>query len=439
MKNKSHKVGTKVVLIIFIFLIIGLVTGWVWAKQKSNTELKESYSEHIVPQINMEDIENEFEDDFIDKEDEEMQVVSIEDVEQEEKKNEKTTKQTEEGSNSKNTGNTAYFIKVNKLANVVTIYGKDGNGEYTVPIKAMTCSTGTYTPAVSKYPNTKYKITGYKSRWGRLQGNVYGQYATQIVGNILFHSVPYTEKNNSSLEYWEYDKLGTTASAGCIRLTVADAKWIYENISKGTTVEFYLDSNPGPLGKPATQKISSNIEYRGWDPTDTTEGNPWRNMKSEEKIDTAPENTVENKIVQEEIKSDTDINEVKEQQNTNEEIVNENNEKINIEQENIEKTNTEKTNTEKTNTEETNTENGNIEKNNTEKTNTEEVNTETENTENTNIEKPNTEETNTEKENTEKTNAEKPNTEEVNAERENIEKTNTEKSNTEETNDKNET
>ena len=54
--------------------------------------------------------------------------------------------------------------------------------------------------------------------------------ATQITGNILFHSVPYTEKyNNASLEYWEYDKLGTSASLGCIRLTVKNAKWIYDN------------------------------------------------------------------------------------------------------------------------------------------------------------------------------------------------------------------
>ena len=35
-----------------------------------------------------------------------------------------------------------YFIKVNYGANVVTIYMKDSStGEYTVPVKAMVCST----------------------------------------------------------------------------------------------------------------------------------------------------------------------------------------------------------------------------------------------------------------------------------------------------------
>lgn len=91
--------------------------------------------------------------------------------------------------------------------------------------------------------------------WKGLFGDVFGQYATQITGNILFHSVPYTEKGNkASLEYWEYDKLGTPASMGCVRLTVKNAKWIYDNCMAGTPVTFYEDSNPGPLGKPTEQK-----------------------------------------------------------------------------------------------------------------------------------------------------------------------------------------
>ena len=65
----------------------------------------------------------------------------------------------------------------------------------------------------------------------------------------MFHSVPYEKKDKSTLEWWEYDKLGETASLGCIRLTVKDAKWIYDNCMKGTKVEFYSDENPGPLRK----------------------------------------------------------------------------------------------------------------------------------------------------------------------------------------------
>lgn len=120
--------------------------------------------------------------------------------------NENTVKNTTTNNNI--TSTTKYYIKVNNLANVVTIYTKDEKGEYTKPVKAMVCSTGTATPK-----SGKYKITTYRTLWNGLFGNVYGQYAVQIVGNILFHSVPYTKNRDySSLEWWEYDKLGTVAS-----------------------------------------------------------------------------------------------------------------------------------------------------------------------------------------------------------------------------------
>lgn len=88
--------------------------------------------------------------------------------------------------------------------------------------------------------------------------------------------MPYEKQDKSTLEWWEYDKLGTKASLGCIRLTVKDAKWIYDNCVKGTKVEFYADPNPGPLGKPTAQKISEDEEVRSWDPTDPDRNNPWK-------------------------------------------------------------------------------------------------------------------------------------------------------------------
>ncbi len=164
-----------------------------------------------------------------------------------------------------------YYIKVNYGAQVVTVYTKDSNGKYTKPVKAMVCSTGTYTPT-----SGTYRTLG-KGNWWPLMGDVYGQYSTHITGNILFHSVPYLESGNkSSLEWWAYDQLGKRVSMGCVRLTVADAKWLYNNCPVGTQVEFYSSSNPGPLGKPTTKKISSAPSYvKGWDPTDPDSRNPW--------------------------------------------------------------------------------------------------------------------------------------------------------------------
>ncbi|MBQ6991564.1 MAG: L,D-transpeptidase [Clostridia bacterium] len=168
--------------------------------------------------------------------------------------------------------NYPYYIKINYQANVLNIYTKDENGEYTVPYKAMLCSTGAATPRSGVYSII------YKYRWLEMIGGVYAQYCSQVVGNILIHSVPYSRVyDNSSLQYWSYDKLGQSVSAGCIRLTVGNAKWIYDNCPNGTPVEFYASSDPGPLGKPEEMKISSFTEYRNWDPTDPTEGNPWTN------------------------------------------------------------------------------------------------------------------------------------------------------------------
>lgn len=199
-----------------------------------------------------------------------------------------------------NTKNTSpYFIKVNYKANVVTIYTKDTNGNYTVPYKAMICSCGKYTPTSGIYK------TSDKYVWRPLINNVYGHYATRIVNKILFHSVPYTSPNNDALEYWEYDKLGQTASAGCIRLTVKDAKWIYNNCPSGTMVEFYADSTPGPLGKPTAQKISSNEECRNWDPTDPKEGNPWHTYKE---VKTTSANTNNNEPITDAITSSEPFN-----------------------------------------------------------------------------------------------------------------------------------
>ena len=135
---------------------------------------------------------------------------------------------------------------------------------------AMVCSTGSATPRSGVFR------LGWRLLWQDLFYGVYGYYVTEIDDDILFHSVPYQVKwDNSSLEYWEYDKLGTSASAGCVRLQVKDAKWIWENYYNIYAVEFYGDEDPGPLGKPSAPQISDNELRRGWDPTDPDSNNLW--------------------------------------------------------------------------------------------------------------------------------------------------------------------
>ena len=253
---------------IIAIIIVAIIGICIKNKTKeTNSKAKEKFdNEEILINVN-EEVE---------------EFASIEDLEQEtdETEKEEDSKDTDKTNNKNSNKNSTlpYYIKVNYGAQVVIIYTQDENGEYTIPYKAMVCSTGVATPT-----SGVYSIPA-RWEWLGLQGDVYGHYSTQIKGNILFHSVPYLAKGDkSSLEYWEYDKLGTYASAGCIRLTVADAKWIFYNCARGTKVEFYSSSNPGPLGKPSARKISSYPDYlRNWDPTDPDSSNPWHTYKNED-------------------------------------------------------------------------------------------------------------------------------------------------------------
>ena len=106
--------------------------------------------------------------------------------------------------------------------------------------------------------------------------------------------MPYLTNNDpGSLEYWEFDKLGTSCSMGCVRLQVRDAKWIYENAWQIAGIEFYSSSDPGPLGKPGAPQIGGNEYARGWDPTDPDSRNPWVNPTPEPTVSPTPSPTPE--------------------------------------------------------------------------------------------------------------------------------------------------
>lgn len=172
-----------------------------------------------------------------------------------------------------------FYIKVNRQQCCITVYAVDEGGEYTIPYKAMVCSTGLY----NRTPTGTFRISD-KYVWRDLNGGVCGQYASRVYRGVLFHSVPYYSHSKNALCSSKYNKLGEQASAGCIRLTVADAKWIYDNCPSGTTVEIYDDAEPGPLGKPESIQIDLESPNKGWDPTDPDEDNPW-NLEAEENKD----------------------------------------------------------------------------------------------------------------------------------------------------------
>lgn len=164
-----------------------------------------------------------------------------------------------------------YMIKVNRQMNVVTIYTLDDEGYYTVPYKAMVCSVGLN----NKTPRGTFKMQSDRYEWRELVGHVYGQYAVRIRRSIMFHSVPYYKPEKDQLESEEFNKLGEPASKGCVRLSVEDAKWIYDNCKKGTIVQIFDSDYVGPLGKPEPIRMDLTDERCCYDPTDEDESNPW--------------------------------------------------------------------------------------------------------------------------------------------------------------------
>ena len=264
-KNKKRvlAIGTMSVLIILLLILgVVLINKNKPIETMSNVDVYEENFDEVK-------LEDDLENQDI-KSIDELEEVK-EEVVEEEKKEEENSQTANNTDDKKMVSNKRFYIKVNNQTNTVTVYSKNQNGDYE-PLKAMVCSVGTYTPTSGKY------TIGSRWEWLGLFGNVFGHYVTQITGNILFHSVPYTAwGDNGTLEWWEYDKLGTKASMGCVRLQISDAKWIFENVDRGTVVEFYSDANPGPLGKPTSMKISQNEECRNYDPTDPSNNNPWKN------------------------------------------------------------------------------------------------------------------------------------------------------------------
>lgn len=151
-----------------------------------------------------------------------------------------------------------YHIKVNRQTNSATVYELNKKGKYE-PIKAMLVSTGgKLTPLGTFYTPAKYI-------WRPFFAGTFGHYSTRITGPFLLHSIPYEKPSEDTMVKGYFQKLGSAASEGCVRLSAADSKWIYENCELGTKVTIYEDKNPGPLGKPEPVPYEKD---NGYDPTD---------------------------------------------------------------------------------------------------------------------------------------------------------------------------
>jgi hypothetical protein len=138
----------------------------------------------------------------------------------------KLTKEESEGyvNLKKFNSSTKYFLWVDISRQTVNVF--EGTKEKYKLIKTMSCATGK-----NASPTTRgtFTIQG-RGPWF-FKGSSGAENWVQFNGAYLFHSIIMNENKNV-----KDNTLGQKASAGCIRLSVVDSKWLYDNISQGTTV-----------------------------------------------------------------------------------------------------------------------------------------------------------------------------------------------------------
>lgn len=128
------------------------------------------------------------------------------------------------------TSNTNYLVFVN-IAEQKTYVYEGSKNDWTLD-KTFTCSTGIEgkeTP-VGVFTVQNRAPWFFSPKYG--QG---GKYYVQFMGNYLFHSIPFDSDKTTISD----PTLGVPASHGCIRLSVEDSKWLYDNVKNGSKIIIY--------------------------------------------------------------------------------------------------------------------------------------------------------------------------------------------------------
>ncbi|MBE6089050.1 MAG: L,D-transpeptidase [Clostridium beijerinckii] len=128
--------------------------------------------------------------------------------------------------NSKNyASETNYLIWVDAGSFKVNIF-KGSTNKWNL-INSYLCTLG---KASTPTPKGTYKV-GIKGLYFGVNKGYKCWYYTQFKGNYLFHSIIYNLDGSV-----RDGRLGMKLSDGCIRLAKENAKWIYDNIPRGTKV-----------------------------------------------------------------------------------------------------------------------------------------------------------------------------------------------------------
>ncbi len=129
---------------------------------------------------------------------------------------------------------TRYLIMISiNESKVMVLEGSQNNWR---EIKYWDCNAGWDSPETATRKGSFYVANKYLYFGPDDQYRCW--YATQFDGDILFHSILYKGGEDSPRTIID-DRLGVNTSHGCIRLLLENAKWIYDNVPRGTKVIAY--------------------------------------------------------------------------------------------------------------------------------------------------------------------------------------------------------
>lgn len=140
-----------------------------------------------------------------------------------------------------------YFFEVDVANQAVKVWKYNrSTKDYSDLDRAFICATGT-----KRYPSPlgTFTLSGRRAAHCKFPtwGGGEARWWTKITDEIAFHSVLYGDSSNDfSLKVSSFKGLGNRGSHGCIRLTVADAQWIYEHAKAGMKVWIHDDAKADP-------------------------------------------------------------------------------------------------------------------------------------------------------------------------------------------------
>lgn len=159
----------------------------------------------------------------------------------------------------------SYRIDIDLTNQIATVYGiySDKSAKVLMSEFVSTARKGKTTPTGN------FKIQGAsggrkaKYRTCKLSGGkTYAEYACRFKGAKMMHGVPYKTRNTKGYVYkGEFNKLGSVASGGCVRMPIKLARYIYNNCPVGTPVHVFKGTKGKyPAGKPKKYTATQNID-----------------------------------------------------------------------------------------------------------------------------------------------------------------------------------